>query len=560
MFQFANPQYLYLLLVTALFVVLEIAMKMVQRRRAQRLGDITLLHRLTPGRSSVRPTLKRLIILLAATALMLVLARPQFLGRGTSQEKRKGIEVVLMMDVSNSMLSNDIHPSRIERSKLLVSTLVDRMSNDKVGLGVFAGEAYPLLPITNDFVSAKMFLNDVNADMVSLQGTNMAAAIELASKSFTQEKGVGKAIVIITDGEDHEEGAIEAAKDAAKEGYRVYVLGVGSSQGGTIPTANGPMCDAQGQVVITTVNAELGRQVAEAGKGMYIPVDNTNLAQDQLQGALRQLQQKESVVASDDTADEQFQAVALIALLLLLAELMIMEVKNPLFRRMNLFNKNKTFILSLLLALTFGIALPAQAQSEAYRMVKRGNRAFVNKEYKEAEKYYLRALQEDPRNARIHFNLADTYMAEDNNQEAMKHFADAAKSETNKTVKAMSFHNMGYIHHKQKQYDKAIDYYKEALRNNPNDEDTRYNLALCQRQKKEQQQNQKQQQQNQEQNKQNQDQNNHNEDKNQPQQPDQMSQESVDQLLQLSRQSEDQTRKKLQQQQPPRKKSLLKNW
>lgn len=337
MFQFANPEYLYLLAVVPVAILLEIGMRLVQTRRQQRLGDTELLNRLTQGRSKVRPTLKRILLLLAAVAIIFTLARPQVLGGGTSQDRRKGIEAILMIDVSNSMLATDIQPSRMERSKLLVSTLIDRMENDKVGLGVFAGEAYPLLPITNDFVSAKMFLDGVSADMVSLQGTSLAAAIQLASKSFTQEKGVGKAIIIITDGEDHEEGAIEAAKEAAKAGRHVYVLGVGSVAGGTIPTANGPMVDQSGQVVVTTVNAELGQQVAEAGNGMYIGVDNTNLAQDQLQGALRQLQQKDSVAAVDDAADEQFQAVALIALLLLIIEFMVMEVKNPMFRRINIF-------------------------------------------------------------------------------------------------------------------------------------------------------------------------------------------------------------------------------
>lgn len=538
-------------------------MRLIQHKRAQSLGDTELLHRLTPNRSRIRPTLKQGLVLAAITAIILCLARPQILGGGTAQDKRKGIEVILMIDVSNSMLSNDINPSRMERSKLLVSTLLDRLDGDKVGLGVFAGEAYPLLPITNDFVSAKMFLDGVSADMVSLQGTSLSAAISLASKSFTQEKGVGKAIVIITDGEDHEDGAIDAAKQAAKDGRRVYVLGVGSSEGGTIPTANGPMCDQQGNVVVTRVNAELGRQVADAGKGMYITVDNTNLAQDQLQGALRQLKQKESLVASDDAADEQFQAVAIIALLILIIELLIMETKNPLFSRINIFSRNATSHIVVLFLVTFAMGMTgvssAQAQTSTYRMVKQGNRAFEQQKYTEAEKAYLKALQEAPRNARIRFNLADTYLAENNPQEALKQYAEAAKMETNKTIKAMSFHNMGYIHHKQKQYDKAIDYYKEALRNNPHDEDTRYNLALCQKQKNDKQQQQQQQQQNQEQEKQNQDRHNQEEDKNQPEQQDNISQESVDQLLQLSRQSENQTRKKLQEQQP-RKKALPKNW
>ena len=564
MFQFANPQYFYLLIVIALAALMGLGMHIVQLRREKTLGDRALLRRLTPDKSRIRPFIKQGLILLAAVALVFVMARPQILGSGTTQNKRKGIEVILMIDVSNSMLSNDIQPSRMERSKLLVSTLIDRMQSDKVGLGVFAGEAYPLLPITNDFVSAKMFLNDINANMVSLQGTSLAAAIELASNSFTQEKGVGKAIIVITDGEDHEDGAAEAAKKAAKAGRHVYVLGVGSNDGGTIPTDKGPLCDIDGQVVVTRVNADLGKEVAKAGKGMYIPVDNTSMAQDQLQAALKQLQQKESIAATDDAADEQFQAVALIAFILLILEFFIMAVKNPLFKKVNIFNRTAPLLFLFLLSLATPTA--SQAQTAAYRQVRQGNRLFMKHDYKGAEKAYLQALQSEPRNGRIRFNLGDTYMAEENQQEALKQFAEAAKTEKNKTVKAMAFHNMGYIHHKKEEYDKAIDYYKEALRNNPNDADTRYNLALAQKQKKNQQQQNKQQQQQQDkqQDKQNQDKQQQNQPQDQQQQKQQqdnsqMSQESADQLLQLSRQAENQTRKKLQQQQP-RQKALIKNW
>lgn len=558
MFQFAAPQYLFLLLIPAALLLLDIAMRLiVVPRREKRLADTVLLRQLTPQRSRVRPLLKLGLLLLALAVLAVVLARPQILGGGTAQDKRSGIEVVLMLDVSNSMLAGDVRPSRLERSKLLISTLIDRLDNDKVGLGVFAGEAYPLLPITNDFVSAKMFLDGVGVDMVSLQGTSLAAAIDLASKSFTQEKGVGKAIVVITDGEDHEEGAADAARRALKDGRRVYVLGVGSQAGGTIPTPDGPLCDQQGEVVLTRVNASLGQEVAKAGGGMYIPVDNSNLAQDQLEGALRQLKQKESIVASDEAADEQFQAVALIALVLLILEILIMEVKNPLFRRVNIFGRKAALLLTVVGAAAFA-ATPAAAQTPTYRLVRQGNRAFQTKDYKAAEKCYLKALQSEPRNARARFNLADTYLSQENPQEALKHYAEAAKQEPNKLVRAMSYHNMGYVHHKQKQYDKAIDYYKEALRLNPADEDTRYNLALAQKQKKEQKQNQQQQQKQdkkQDRNRQKQDQ----DQQQQQQQPDQLSQENVDQLLQLSRQAENQTRRKLEQMQP-RKKSLPKNW
>lgn len=320
-------------------LLIEFGMLKLQKIREKRLADKALLEQLVADRSKVRPVMKRILILLAAAALIVVLARPQKIGEGNATDTRKGIEVMLMVDVSNSMMAKDITPSRLERSKLLVSTLVDRLENDKIGIGVFAGESYPLLPITEDYVSAKMFLDGINTEMISLQGTCIASAINTASESFSEADDIGKAIVIITDAENHEEGAIEAAKTAQGKGQHVFVLGVGSREGSTIPTPNGPLCDNEGNVVVTHVDSEVGQAVAQAGGGTYIQVDNSNLAQDQLQAELKQLKQKESAVANGAAINEQFQAVALLVLLILIIEFMIMEVKNPLFKNVNLFSK-----------------------------------------------------------------------------------------------------------------------------------------------------------------------------------------------------------------------------
>lgn len=338
MFQFANPQYLYLLLVIPLVVAAFLWSQWNVVRREQQYGDPKLQHQLVKLRSTVRPIVKIVLFCVALALCIVMLARPQF-GQSTGTEKRKGIEAVIMLDVSQSMLAQDVHPNRIERAKLLISTLVDRMQDDKVGLGVFAGEAYPQLPITNDYVSAKLFLDNISTDMVSLQGTNLSAAINLANKSFTQEKGVGKAIIIITDGEDHEEGAVEAAQQAVKDGRHVYMLGIGTQEGAVIPTANGPLTDGSGDVVKTALNAEMCKEVAEAGKGLYIHVDGSNIAQDQLQSALSKLQHAESDFDTDGAMNEQFQAVALLLFILLLIELLICGKQNPFYSRFKFFTK-----------------------------------------------------------------------------------------------------------------------------------------------------------------------------------------------------------------------------
>lgn len=338
MFQFANPQYLYLLFLIPVMIAGFFWSQWDVSKRERRYGDPHIQHELTELRSTIRPIVKFVLFCVALALGIVMIARPQF-GQSTGTEKRKGIEAVIVLDVSQSMLAEDVQPNRIERAKLLISTLVDRMKDDKIGLAVFAGEAYPQLPITNDFVSAKLFLDNIAPGMVSLQGTNIAAAIDLANRSFTQEKGVGKAIIVITDGENHEGGAVEAAKAAAKDGRKVYILGVGTKDGGIIPTENGPLTDNNGDVVRTVLNVEMCREIAEAGKGSYIHVDGSNIAQDQLQAELSKLQHTDSSVASDGAMDEQFQAVALLLLFFLLLEMFIFDKQNPFYKRFKLFQK-----------------------------------------------------------------------------------------------------------------------------------------------------------------------------------------------------------------------------
>jgi len=338
MLKFANPEYLYLLLLLPVLAAAYILTCFRARRRWKRFGDPQLLKPLVPGASRVRPHAKFVLLELILALLVLMLARPQS-GGSVETEKKKGIEAVISLDVSTSMLATDVSPNRLERSKFLVSNLIDKMKSDKVALQVFAGEAYPQLPVTNDYVSAKMFLEPITTGMVTLQGTNLAAAINLAAKSFTQAKGVGKAIILITDGEDHEEGAVEAAKEAAKNGMRVYVLGVGSPSGAEIPTPEGFLRDETGHVVRSRLNEEMCREVAAAGKGVYIHIDNTSFAQDKLAAELHKLQQAESEVVSYSAYDEQFQGVGLFILFLLLVEFFLRETQNPFFKKIRLFSK-----------------------------------------------------------------------------------------------------------------------------------------------------------------------------------------------------------------------------
>ena len=341
MFRFEDPQYFWLLVVVPALYGVRFVSDRFRRRRIRRFGDPALVAQLMPG-VSVRRSVAKFVLLTTAIALVCVmLARPQ-MGSKISNEKRSGIETIICLDISNSMLAEDVVPSRLDKSKMLVENLVDHFNNDKIGLVVFAGDAFVQLPITSDYVSAKMFLQNITPSLISTQGTDIARAINLATASFTQQKNVGRAVILITDGEDHEGGAVEAAAAAKKKGINVFILGVGSVKGTPIPVGNGDyMKDNTGNTVMSALNEQMCQQVARAGSGTYIHVDNTNDAQEKLNDELAKLQkgETESVVYSE--YDEQFQAVALIVLFLLVVEVCVLEAKNPRLRNVRIFRKGK---------------------------------------------------------------------------------------------------------------------------------------------------------------------------------------------------------------------------
>ena len=340
MFRFEEPQYLYLLILVPVLTAIHYFTNYVRLRRLKRYGDVELLKALMPGFSKFRPEVKVWLMLAAWALLVVTLARPQF-GTKVDTRKRQGIEAIIAMDVSNSMLAQDVTPSRLEKAKMLVSSIVDKMTDDKIGLIVYAGEAYTQLPITSDYVSAKMFLETISPAMISTQGTDIKQAIDLALKSFTANQDVSKAIFVITDGEDNEGGAVEMAKQAASRGIKVYVLGVGSPQGAPIPMSDRSdyITDNAGNVVVSKLNEQMCREIAAAGNGAYIYVDNSSSAQRELSGYVDKLAKKDLETVIYSEYDEQFQAVALLVLLLLAVEIMIMSRKNPLFRNIKLFKK-----------------------------------------------------------------------------------------------------------------------------------------------------------------------------------------------------------------------------
>lgn len=337
MFRFEDPAYLYLLISLPLLILIRMYGLRKRKKQLKEFGDILLVKELMPNVSGGRRELKFWLMLAAVALIAVMLARPQ-MGTKISQDKLQGIEVMIALDISNSMKAEDVAPSRLDKSKMMIENLVDNFTDDKVGLVVFAGDAFIQLPITSDYVSAKMFLQNIDPSLIASQGTNLAEAVGLSSRSFTKQDNVGRAIIVITDGEDHEGGAVEAAKQAKKNGMRVFVLGVGSTKGTPIPDGNGGyMKDNTGQVVMSALNEEMCKQVAEAGGGAYIHVDNNNLAQRQLDNEISKLQKGDIMNVVYSEYDEQFQAVGILLIIILIVETIVLESKNPLLRKVKLF-------------------------------------------------------------------------------------------------------------------------------------------------------------------------------------------------------------------------------
>ncbi|NDV47660.1 VWA domain-containing protein [Paludibacter sp. 221] len=339
MFRFASPEYLFLLILVPILIGVFIYSGIRRKRNIKKLGNPELLEGLMPNVSRIRPHVKFYIQLLALVLIIVVLAQPQF---GSKEEtvKRQGIEVMIALDVSNSMLAEDIKPNRLEKAKQMVSQLVDNMENDKIGLIVFAGDAFVQLPITVDYVSAKMFMSTINTQIVSRQGTAIGTAIDLAIKSFGQPNESGRSIIVITDGENHEDDAIGAAKLAAESGIAVNVIGMGRPEGSPIPIP-GTMSfrkDRNDNVVVSRLNEEMCREIAKAGKGTYVRADNTNTAVRAIGSELDKLAKSEIESKVFTTHNEQYQSFAFFALFLLIADFFIFYRKNKKLSKIKIFD------------------------------------------------------------------------------------------------------------------------------------------------------------------------------------------------------------------------------
>lgn len=343
MFRFAHIEYLWLLMLIPVFIAGYIAFIQRKKRQLKAFGDPELTAELMPNVSRIRPIVKFGLVLLAFALLVIAVARPQY-GQKEKTVKRQGIEVMIALDISNSMLAEDVAPNRLDRAKQMLSKLIDNMVDDKVGLIVFAGEAYVQLPITCDYVSAKMFLNTITPDLIKTQGTAIGDAIMTCIRSFgEEEKGVSRAIILITDGENHEDDALAAAKAATEKGIKVFVAGIGKPDGSPIPVpgTNNFRKDRSGNVVVSKLNEDMCREIAQAGQGIYVRCDNTNTATRAIQKELDNLASSEIETKVYADYNEQYQGFVLLALLILLIDFFIFNRKNKALAKLDLFREEK---------------------------------------------------------------------------------------------------------------------------------------------------------------------------------------------------------------------------
>lgn len=339
MFRFGNPEYLWLFIAMPLLLAVYIFLNISKRKAVQKMGTLSTLKMMMPELSLKRSYLKFWLIFAALSTGIFMIARPQF-GTKVETVEKEGIELVIAIDVSNSMLAKDVSPDRLSRAKQILSRLIDVRNNDQVALIVFAGEAYVQMPLTSDTQSAKIFLNTIDPSLVPIQGTAIGEAIRLGMSSFSSDENSSKAVVIITDGEDHEGDAATAAVEAAKSGVMINVLGIGSPDGSPVPAieqGSNFMTDNEGNVVVSRLNEEMGMGIAQNGKGLYVRADNSNTAVRALEAQLDELETGKSTSLSYSEYDEKFPILAWILLAILLIEILVYDKKNRLFRNVRLF-------------------------------------------------------------------------------------------------------------------------------------------------------------------------------------------------------------------------------
>jgi tetratricopeptide (TPR) repeat protein len=485
MLQFQHPEYLFALAAIVPMVMLYLFVKQWKQKTEKKIGDPLLVKQLVKDYSPSKFLLKFIIVVAAFAILALALAGPRT-PNGATNVNRSGIDVMIALDVSKSMLAQDIKPDRIGRARQLISKLIDKLSDDRIGIVVFAGKAYLQMPLTTDHAAAKMYLSSATPDVVPTQGTVIGEALKMCYAAFNTKEKKYRSVILISDGEDHDENAIKIAKSMADEGVMINTVGVGSPEGSTImDAATGELKkDQQGNLVITKLNEAELKTIAATGNGLYQTLSSADEVANSIEGQLKTLGTRSITENSSMMYRYFFQWLLVVAMLLLIVELFVSEKKKALKEK-----KIKAVSPTVATAVLLLMFIPLLSFSQTKeKLIKKGNDAYDEKKYQEAAESYLKATAKDPANEKAFYNLGNALYKDKKAEESLSAYDAAILHSKNAIDKSAAWYNKGVVLQNDKKGAECIEAYKNALKLNPADEDARLNLQKALMQQKQEQQ------------------------------------------------------------------------
>jgi tetratricopeptide (TPR) repeat protein len=487
MLRFEHPEYLWFLLLIPVLGAGFFFLNLWGKKQLHRFVGETLVPQLAPEMSMAMRIVKQVLMLFSLACLILAIANPQ-VGTRLEEVKREGIDLFVALDVSLSMKSEDIRPSRLEKAKRDVSELLRKLSGDRVGMIVFAGDAYVQFPLTADYAAADLFLSAIDVDAVPIPGTMIGSAIEVALKSFSKDAPTQKAIVIVSDGENTEGEVMGAVEDAKKASVRIYSVGMGTPEGGPIPVYNqaGDRVDYKRDqtesIVLSKLDETMLQQIASATGGSYHRATSGGNEIDGIFKELASLEKVEFGTKQITGFETRYQYPLALALLFLLIDLMLSERRGKLVARLKKFLPSAALIFLL-------SCVSSQAGAQTVRShVSEGNRIYDKGNYTDAEVEYKKALEKNPKSKEAQFNLGNSYYKQQRFDEAMREYGIPSGAVKSPEDRAATYHNVGNSLYRSNKFQDAVEAYRQSLRLNPNDDDTRYNLQMAREKLKEQQQ------------------------------------------------------------------------
>jgi tetratricopeptide (TPR) repeat protein len=500
MLRFEHPEYLWFLLLIPALGAGFFFLNVWQKEQVRRFVGNILIAQLAPEASLAMRIIKQLLVLSVLACLILAIANPQ-VGTRLEEVKREGIDLFVVLDVSLSMKSEDIRPSRLEKAKRDVSELLRKLSGDRVGMIVFAGDAFVQFPLTADYAAADLFLSAIDVDAVPIPGTMIGSAIEVALKSFSKDAPTQKAIVVVSDGENTEGDVMGSVEDAKKVGVRIYSVGMGTADGGPIPiyNQNGERADYKrdqsGSIVLSKLDETMLQQIASTTGGTYHRATSGGNEIDDIFKELSSLEKVEFGTKQVTGYETRYQYPLTCAILLLILELMLSARRGKLVARLKKF-------LPAAAAMFFLVILSRSSTAQTVRShVGEGNRVYEKGRYTDAEVEYKKALEKNPKSKEAQFNLGNSYYKQQRFDEALREYGNTGVAMKSPEERAETYYNLGNSLYRSNKFQEAIEAYKRSLKLNPNDDDARYNLQMA-RAKLKQQEQQKQQQKDQKQDKQ----------------------------------------------------------